>query len=321
MARFRSACMAAVLALAPALAAQDPGESPERYAQVKVLEGPATLHKGESDLALALNVPVAEGDRLEAQGRGVLQLGDGSRIAFDAGTSFQVAELFADTQGVREVLLRLQDGRLRIRMGAQSGARLRVDTPAGSGTLENRTDATFQAASDHSLEHWVSAGRTGFANRSGSTVVRAGERLAVNSSQDGLDRLTPFNTFDQDDFDAWCSPLLNVPPSASAARVPPEIRYYANSLDGYGSWVYVPDCGTWCWCPAGLAPDWRPYWDGRWAGPPRRPDLDQRRALGFRDLPLRPLGLERRPGPEPDPGELTTAPPGWPGRAAASTDL
>jgi hypothetical protein len=262
---------AALVLLAPGLGAQAPatipdlGESPERYAEVKLLEGSATIHKGESDEELALGVPVAEGDTLDTQGRGILQLGDGSRIAFDRGSRFQVAELFSDAKGVREVLLKLEYGRLRVRMGAQSGAQVRVDTPAGAGTLENRADASFQAADDHSLEHWVTEGRTSFANRSGRTTVRAGEQLAVSGSQDGLDRVTDFNTFDQDDFDTWCNPLLNLPRSASAARVPPEIRYYADDLDGYGNWVYVPDCGTWCWCPAGVADDWRPYWDGRWA--------------------------------------------------------
>jgi hypothetical protein len=279
MTQFRSAsalrwslCFpAAILALAPGLGAQTPttvtelGESPERYAQVKVLEGDVIIHKGEQDETLALGVPVAEGDTLESQGRGILQLGDGSRIAFDGSTKFQVAELFADTKGVREVLLKLEYGRIRIRMGARSGARIRVDTPAGAGTLEDRADATFQAAPDQSLEHWVTEGRTGFANRSGRTTVRAGEQLAVAGSQAELDRLTDFNTFDQDGFDSWCNPLLNVPRSASAAKVPPEIRYYADDLDGRGDWVYVNECNAWCWSPTGVPDDWRPYWDGRWA--------------------------------------------------------
>ena len=269
MTQIRSAWIALViLALAPGLRAQAPmalGESPERYAQVKVLEGNAIIHKGEQDEALGLGVPVAEGDAVESQGRGILQLGDGSRVAFERGTRFQVAELFADAKGVREVLLKLEVGRLRIRMGASSGARVRVDTPAGAGTLENRADASFQAADDQSLQHWVTEGRTGFANHSGRTLVRAGEQLQVAGGQDALDRITDFNTFDQDDFDTWCNPLLNVPRSPSAARVPPEIRYYADDLDGQGDWNYVSECGTWCWCPAGLPAYWRPYWDGRWA--------------------------------------------------------
>jgi len=94
MTQIRSAWIAIVLiALVPALRAQAPaaqGESPERYAQVKVLEGNATIHKGEQDEALGLGVPVAEGDAVESQGRGILQLGDGSRIAFERGTRFQV---------------------------------------------------------------------------------------------------------------------------------------------------------------------------------------------------------------------------------------
>ena len=67
-------------------ASEEVGESPERYAQVKVVEGNITIRKGDGDEALTRGLPVAEGDVVESHGRGVLQLADGTAVAFGADT-------------------------------------------------------------------------------------------------------------------------------------------------------------------------------------------------------------------------------------------
>lgn len=149
--------MAPVAIVSPALRAQAPdedsylGESPERYAQVKVLEGDVRIHKGEGEEALSRGIPVAEGDVVESRGRGVLQLGDGSRIAFGSSTRFQVAALFTDQKGARQVLLRLDYGRLRVMVGSQSEARIRIDTPSGTATLADKSSASCEVEQDRSV--------------------------------------------------------------------------------------------------------------------------------------------------------------------------
>ena len=254
-------------------AQQEVGESPERYAQVKVVEGNVTIRKGETPEALTRGLPVAEGDVVESQGRGVLQLGDGTAIAFGTDTRFRVAALFSDLDAVRRVLLVLERGSLRVCRGPQSDAQIRVDTPSGSGTLGSpgvaaaQPEATLHAFPDPKgprAELMVHLGQATFSNARQQIQVFAGERLTAYGNEDPLDRLADFNAFSVDEFDQWAESRVRPRTGASATRVPPEIQYYVDDLDANGRWVYVDDASGWCWTPTGVAEDWRPYSDGYW---------------------------------------------------------
>jgi hypothetical protein len=264
----------AVVAGAPLLRAEGDdddsymGESPVRYAQVKVLEGDVQILKGESQEALERGTPVAEGDVVESHGRGVLQLGDGSRLAFGRGTRFQVAALFMDQNSEQEVLIRLDYGRLRAVLGASSNAKLRIDTPSGTAVIGDRCNASFEIASDQVTRIRVHTGRLWFSNEDHRATLRAGERMTIYSKHDQLDRVRSFNTYENDEFDTWCEGQLNLRRGESYSHVPEEIRYYADDLDGHGEWIYMNDYDSWCWRPSGVAVDWRPYWNGRWGSYP-----------------------------------------------------
>ncbi len=239
------------------------GEAPERYAQVKSVEGDVRIRKGDLEEALERGVPVAEGDVIDSRGRGVLQLGDGTRVAFASGARFQVAALFTDKRGERQVLLRLDRGRLRIALGGHSDARVRVDTQAGTASMLDRGNATLQVEGDQSVRVRVHSGHLSFSNDQDKARINAGERLTIYSRADRLDRVTGFNTYDRDSFDSYCERALEVRRGASWERVPAEIRYYSDELDENGEWVDVPEVG-WCWRPRAVEADWRPYWRGRW---------------------------------------------------------
>ncbi len=260
----------AILAPAPFLQAQEAeedaylGEAPERYAQVKVLEGEARIRKGDVDEELGRGVPVAEGDVIESRGRGVLQLGDGSRIAFAGDTRFRILALFANREGDRQVLLALDRGRLRVQVGRDSEGRIRVDTPSGSGVLTEGDSVTFEVDSDRTTRVRVHAGRIAFSNTADQARLAAGERLTVYGDRDRLDRVRAFNTFDVDAFDGWADRYVVVRRSRSWERVPREIRYYSDDLDDHGEWVYADDVNDWVWRPLRVNVDWRPYWRGRW---------------------------------------------------------
>ncbi len=259
----------ALIAPAPLLATEDPdddlaGETPERYAQVKAVEGDVRIRKGDVEEALERGTPVAEGDTIESRGRGVLQLGDGSRIAFAPGTRLQVAALFQDNKGQPQVLLRLDRGRIRVNLGSDSEARIRVDTPAGTATLSDPGAFTLEAESDRTVRLRVHSGRVGYENEADRARLSAGERLTVYGSRDRLDRVRSFNTYDFDAFDDWCESAMQGRRSASRDRVPSAIRYYADDLDDNGEWVYVDETSSWCWRPLRVGAEWRPYWRGRW---------------------------------------------------------
>lgn len=258
---------AALVSAAPQAPADDDtyqGEAPERYAMVRSIEGEVRVRKGDLDEALTRGTPVAEGDVVESRGRGVLQLGDGTRIAFGGATRFTVAALFSDRKGEKQVLLRLDYGQLRVLLGGQAGARFRVDTPSGTASSFDRGSFTVEAERDRIVRLKVHSGRVAFANERGDATIVAGERLTVYSPQDSLDRVRAFNTYDGDDFDRWSERAMAIKRGESWDRVPSEIRYYANDLDDSGRWVNSGEYG-WVWQPSGVAEDWRPYYRGRWA--------------------------------------------------------
>ncbi len=239
------------------------GESPERYVQVRAIEGQATVRKGELTEDLTRGVPLTEGDIIEARGRGVLQLADGSRIVFGEGARFTLASLFADRDNVRQVVLRLDRGHLRLQVGTQSTATFRIDTPSGRGTLQDRANASFEVDGDQSVRVKVFTGRIRFANSQDRTQLAAGERLTVYSGQDRLDRIRDFNTYEMEGFDTWADRQFQVTRGTSFDRLPAQLRAYGEDLDRDGEWVEVDEVG-WCWRPRGVVADWRPYWQGRW---------------------------------------------------------
>ncbi len=240
------------------------GEAPERYAMVRALEGEVRIRKGDLDETLSRGTPIAEGDVVESRGRGVLQLGDGTRVAFGGATRFTVAALFTDRKGEKQVLLRLDHGRIRVLLGGQSDIRFRLDTPSGTATCLDKGGFTIEAERDKVVRLKVHSGRVTFANERDEARIAAGERLTVYSPQDGLDRVRGFNTYDGDEFDRWSDRAVIIQRGESWDRVPSEIRYYADELDHSGRWVQSEEFG-WVWQPNGVAEDWRPYYRGRWA--------------------------------------------------------
>src|ERR1035438_10032304 len=153
------------------------GEAPDRYAMVRALEGEVHIRKGDLDELLSRGTPIAEGDVVESRGRGVLQLGDGTRVAFGGATRFTVAALFTDRKGEKQVLLRLDSGRLRVLLGGQSDVRFRVDTQSGSATCFDKGSFSIEAERDKIVRLKVLTGRVAFANDRDQARINAGERL------------------------------------------------------------------------------------------------------------------------------------------------
>lgn len=265
---------AAIVALAPAAVADSEddeaymGESPDRYGAIRILEGEATIRKGEVEEPLSRGIPVAEGDVVESHGRGVLQLADGTRIAFGNGTRFEVASLFNDRDDDPEILLKLDRGRLRVALGRESEAQIRIDTPSGTAVARDGAEVGVEVERDRVVRLRVHGGRVVFRNDRDRTSLRAGERLTTYSSEDRLDRVQDFNTYGGDDFDRWSDRHLAVRRGPSWEKVPSELRYYADDLDANGEWVYVDEYRTWCWRPLRVSAEWRPYWRGRWGAYP-----------------------------------------------------
>ena len=243
------------------------GENPDHYAMVRALEGDVRITKGDVQDTLLKGTPVGEGDVVESSGRGVLQLADGTRLAFARNTKFTVASLFKDKDGSRQVLLRLDRGRMRVRVDDDSDARVRIDTASGSVSCSSRATFNVDVDTDGVARISVDSGHVRVSNQRDDASLGAGEQLSIFGSQDPLNRIRAFNTYDQDDFDRWSDGAWTVHRGESWNRVPSELRYYSDDLDSHGSWVDSGEYG-WVWRPGGVAADWRPYYDGRWAAYP-----------------------------------------------------
>jgi hypothetical protein len=109
----------------------------------------------------------------------------------------------------------------------------------------------------------VFSGNVAIRNKIDTASIGAGERLTIYSDNDRFNRTRSFNTYEMDSFDAWAENRMSLNRSESSQRLPTEIRYFANSLDGHGNWVNVVNVG-WCWRPSIAVAGWRPYWRGHW---------------------------------------------------------
>ncbi len=243
------------------------GEAPERYARVRALEGEVRIRKGDLDEELNRGTPIGEGDVVESKGRGIVQLLDGSRISFAGATRFTVAALFKDAKGERQVLLRLDHGRLRVTLGGESEAKFRIDTPSAQVTCLDKGSFSVEVERDKTLRVKVHAGRVTVRNERDEARIGGGERLTVYGAQDRLDRVRDFNTYEEDEFDRWSDRAAVARRGRSWDRVPAELRHYSDELDEHGEWVHSDEYG-WVWKPSVTEEEWRPYWRGRWAAYP-----------------------------------------------------
>jgi hypothetical protein len=259
------AASAAIICSAPAFS-QDYddylGERPERYAMVRHMEGSIKVRKWDYDEELTIGTPLGEGDIIESSGRAVLQLGDGTRVAFGERTRLEIVMLFGDFAGRAQALFRMDYGRLWVASGPQSDAVVKFDMPSGSASLGYRSAAGIEAGADGKAEIKVFAGAVSFRNSRGEINIPSGNRLTINSQYDLLDRIRPFNTYEKTSFELWAGRFMEIARAANN-YVPSEIRYFADSLEGHGDWVTVPEVG-WCWKPRITLAAWRPYWRGHW---------------------------------------------------------
>uniref|UniRef100_UPI00066FD29B DUF6600 domain-containing protein n=1 Tax=Frateuria defendens TaxID=2219559 RepID=UPI00066FD29B len=91
--------------------------------------------------------------------------------------------------------------------------------------------------------------------------VVAGRRYRFTDPALGMVSIDDLDGMDA--FDAWCGERDRRYAASTVTRyVSTEMIGYQD-LDGYGSWQSDADYGA-VWYPAGMAPGWAPYRDGRW---------------------------------------------------------
>ena len=269
---------------------QDP---PSRVARMNYTQGSVTFQPGgEGDWVTAVpNRPLTSGDNLwtDQDSRAEMHVGS-TAIRLAPETSMTVLDL-----DDRTTQLRLSEGTLILRVRhLDDGDLVEVDTPNLAFNLQRTGEYRIDVDSNGDMTNVsVLSGRGEVTGGGYSYTVVAGQSARFS----GTDQLN----YDiaqlprADDFDNWAFQRDHREDGAESANyVSPEMTGYED-LDDYGHWQYVGGYGT-VWVPSSVASDWAPYRNGHWAYiESLGMDLGGRRALGLRALPLRTLGLCRKP--------------------------
>jgi len=246
---------ALLLAALPAVAQDDP---PARVGRLALFENEVFFRADRSiqPEPATLNWPVSSGAILETGRRGRAEVWVGS-TAYRLGDDSQVEFTVVDDARVD---VRVNDGSLAISILDRDQADdVIVTTPEGQIRFLTPGRYRIDVHGDHS-ELTVQAGRATFDDRRRQVPLAAGQKLSRwNDGRESLD-----GDWNQDAFDRWVAARENATLATTARRhVSPHMTGYQD-LDAYGDWQAAPDYGT-VWYPRGVADDWAPYRDGRWA--------------------------------------------------------
>ena len=249
--------LCAALACAAPAFAQAPDPETQAPAHVAFVDGVVMLERdGQIDNEPG-NMPLLAGDRLRTRGGRVEVLfADGSTLHLDHHSA---VDLQSDD------LIRLVEGRIRLTIpGPAREVAYRIDGPNGWAHITEPGEyrvALLSAPGGRELELAVIRGRAELANEDGQTPLRAGERAFARAGA-APSYAYVVNSAALDAFDRWSEMRRDERMSASAEYLPGEVQPYASAFDTYGYWRHEPTYGR-VWYPR-VAPDWRPYYRGRW---------------------------------------------------------
>jgi hypothetical protein len=224
---------------------------------LSVLDGRATLTRGQDREDAVANTPLALGDRLATEhGRAEVLMGDGTALHLDESTT-------VDLNG--DSVVRLLSGRLIVLATTASSGRLQIDTAAASVraiTAGEYHIAVFDEDGQPGTRVAVVRGEVDVDSELGRMPVIAGRSVFVRAGE-APGSPHPFNSARADAFVEWSENLVDGRRgSTSAQYLPADVKVYGATFDQYGSWSYAAPYG-YVWYPR-VAHTWRPYYYGRW---------------------------------------------------------
>jgi hypothetical protein len=259
-------------------------------ARVNHAQGPVVFSPaGDNEWTdAALNRPLNRGDRLwtDRGSRAEIQVGS-SAVRMDGKTHLEIRAL--DDQSAQ---LSVTQGTVYVRVRSlPEGEVFEIDTP----------NLAYRAAypGDYRIDVDPALGTTRVTIHSGTGAVYGenGEALPLGGGQQitfrarSLAQVNAQESPPQDAFDRWAAERNRLEDQSVSARfVPREVVGYQH-LDAHGQWSHDTTQGI-VWIPQGTPADWAPYRHGHWEWISPWLDLIDD-ALGFRAVPLRPLGHGR----------------------------
>ena len=251
--------LAAAFGTAP-VRAQSPDDLQRGVGRISVMDGDVSVRRGDSGdwVAGVVNAPLMAGDYIST--------GPNSRaeVQFDSSNLLRLGglgEIHLTTLEADRYQLEMARGTLTFNVLRASNANIEVDTPNVS-VRPSKVGVYRISVTDNGESHvTVRSGDVEVFSPKGSQWVNAGQALmARGSAPDPEFRIAGAPALD--DWDRWNESRDHVLMESTSAQHVPQGVYGAEDMDGYGTWVNVPDYGS-VWRPTVVA-GWSPYSCGRW---------------------------------------------------------
>jgi hypothetical protein len=254
-----AAALLAVLTATTVAAQDDPTAEAGRLSYVT---GDVTIQPaGVDDWGqAAANLPLGPGDRIYTywNGRAEIQVGQTFvRVGPNTDVTFEDARPDRIDFGLAQGVLHVHS------FGFWQGQSLHVDTPSGSGALNQPGDLRVEVPGNDNVAIYTNMGNNAWVSGAGGF----GQGLGYGQTLEmiGSNPVTPqwLQTAGPDDLDAWSQMRDQQIANAQSYRyVSPEMPG-AYELDANGSWMQSPDYGP-VWFPNNVAYGWQPYHNGHW---------------------------------------------------------
>ncbi len=228
-------------------------------ARVSLANGDVAVRRGDSGdwIAATVNMPVVEGDALQAVGgsRAEVQLDRANFLRLGTDTEVQFLELAS-----RRFRIRVLRGTVLYSELRDGEADVDIETPSAAVRPTKAGRYRIDVASDETVIA-VHQGEAEIAFRDSIEVLKRGRTMIVRDGTQGAEFLTG-RVGPKDEFDEWAANRdRSLRRARSHAYVSRDI-YGVDALDAHGEWRLVMGVGH-SWFPS-VSIGWVPYRLGRW---------------------------------------------------------
>jgi hypothetical protein len=249
----------AVVLLVPAVRlCADP---PSRVGRLNLVDGPVSFRPGSLDewSAATINYPLTTGDGLWTSAGGEAEVHVGS-TAIRLRSNTDITFLNLDDQTIQ---IQLPGGAVDIRLRhlPKHGV-VEVATPNASVVLMAVGSYRVDVRHNGNVRVTVRQGQAEMTVANQSFTLTSGQAAMV--PQTDPQGFWVQAAMAPDAWDAWCEQRDAQEDNIASTQYVPADLVGVEDLDQYGTWTATSDYGP-VWQPSGVAADWAPYSNGRWA--------------------------------------------------------
>lgn len=246
--------------------AEEPKYTNYSFARLSYMSGNIYIQRA-SDLGYeegTVNMPISEGDRLgTTDGRAEVYLGRNTYIRLDEKTKLDFMNF--PKKGYELTRLKVWTGNIYLNVNnLEKEKSIELHTPDASIYILDEGIYRIDVREDNETEILVFRGLVEAAGEEGSLLIKNEQRLAVSNGHFNS-RPTSFFAAIEDGFDRWNESRNDkITKRLAKTYLTGELEDFEYELAEYGEWIYISPFG-YVWVPQGMAPDWHPYYYGRWA--------------------------------------------------------